>query len=123
MGGKFVLSGSLDGTVKAWNGETGECLASENHNQGVISMALNTDVKGIPIVLCGLEDGTLMIRNMLQTQNLAPFTPLVAISNFSHNNVHEGAIQSIKSGPSNTFYTGGRDGKLLVWQITGDLSG
>lgn len=119
--GKFVLSGSLDGTIKAWNGATGECLASEDHNIGVVSMSLNTDPKGNPIVLIGLEDGQLMIRNILQIQGVAPFSLIVSLAKFYQTNNHDGAIQCIKSGPSNTFYTGGKDGRLLVWQITGDL--
>lgn len=119
--GKFVLSGSLDGTIKAWNGETAECLATENHNQGVVSMALNTDTKGNPIVLCGLEDGTLMIRNVLQTANCPAFSLLVSLNKITLPNNHDGPIQCIASGPSNTFYSGGEDGKLIVWQLTGDL--
>lgn len=119
--GKFVLSGSLDGTIKAWNGATGECLASENHNQGVVSMALNTDSKGNPIVVIGLEDGMLVIRNILQIQNIPPFTLMTSLAKFYATNNHDDAIQCITSGPSNTFYSGGKDGRLLVWQITGDM--
>lgn len=119
--GKFVISGSLDGTIKAWNGETGECLASENNNVGVVSMALTSDIKGNPMLLCGLIDGSLVIRNVLQIQNSPAFSALVCLTSFYHPTNHEGAIQCIKSGPSNSFYSGGKDGKLIVWQITGDL--
>ena len=119
--GKFVLSGSFDGSIKAWNGETGECLANESQNQGIVSMALNTDAKGNTLVLCGLDDGALMIRNVLQTQNTQAFTLLAVLNKHILNNNHDGSLLCIKTGPSNTFYTGGKDGKLIVWQLTGDF--
>jgi len=34
---------------------------------------------------------------------------------------HTKAVNCIKTGPSNTFYSGGMDGKIFIWQITGDL--
>merc|ERR1719162_2344981 len=78
--GVFVLTGSLDGTVKAWNGGNGECMASESHGQGVVSISLCTDTTGKPVLLCGLEGGNIMIRNVLQTPKTPAFRLLITIS-------------------------------------------
>jgi WD40 repeat protein len=116
----FVLSSSLDGSIKAWNGKNGECVASETHGDGVVSMALAADQKNNPILLVGLESGAIMGRNVVQTPKTPAFCLLFKLKQkFSVG--HEGAVKAIREGPASTFYTGGDDGKLLVWQITGDL--
>lgn len=118
--GQFVLSSSLDGSIKAWNGKTGECMASELHGDGVDSMALAADNKGHPILLVGLESGSIMGRNVVQTPKTPAFCLLFKLTQ-KYTVAHDGAVRAIKEGPSSTFYSGGDDGKLLVWQITGDL--
>lgn len=118
--GNFVLSSSLDGTVKAWNGTNGECMASETHGDGVISMALSSDLKGNPLLLVGLERGNIFVRSVLQTPSTPAFCLLFSLS-YRYTCGHDGPVKSIRAGPSNTFYSGGDDGMLIVWQITGDL--
>lgn len=120
--GKFVLSGSLDGNIKAWRGDNGDCVASETHGAGVVCMALSSDPKGNALVLSGLDNGSIMIRNVLQTPSTPAFTLIVTLNanvlHFGHQNV---PVKCLKAGPFNTFYSGGSDGQLIVWQITGDL--
>jgi WD40 repeat protein len=118
--GQFVLSSSLDGSVKAWDGKNGECVASESHGNGVVSMALATDQKNNPILLVGLESGDIMGRSVVQTPKTPAFCLLFKLTQ-KYSAGHEGAVKAIREGPSSTFYSGGDDGKLLVWQITGDL--
>lgn len=119
-GGTFVLSSSLDGTIKAWNGTNGECVASEAHGEGVVSMALSEDQNKNPIILIGLERGNIMVRNVLQTQKAPAFCLLFQLTLKFHG-THFGSVMTIREGPSSTFYTGGQDGKLIVFQICGDL--
>jgi WD40 repeat protein len=119
--GNFVLSCSLDGTVKAWNGVTGQCVASEDHGEGVVTMTMIGDGNGKPCLLLGLESGTMFVRNLEPTAKIqAAFSPLIQLSSFSAI-VHDGAVRSLCQGPAGTFYTAGDDGKVLVYQVTGDL--
>mmetsp|Transcript_8044 Transcript_8044/g.14623 ORF Transcript_8044/g.14623 Transcript_8044/m.14623 type:complete len:425 (-) Transcript_8044:120-1394(-) len=118
--GQFVLSSSLDGTIKAWNGTNGECVASEAHGEGVVCMALATDLQQNPILLIGLESGNIMCRNVVQTPKTPAFCLLFTLSG-KYTAGHEGAVKCLTEGPSSTFYSGGSDGKLMVWQIAGDL--
>jgi len=124
-GGTFILSGSLDGTIKAWNGATGECVASEDHGEvyGIVSMSLtmpdpsNPNLAN-PLLLLGCGNGTIMCRNLVQTPKAPAFGLL--FSAFGKP-AHFRNVTTISAGPQGTFYTGGHDGKLKVWQIVGDL--
>ncbi|VEU36844.1 unnamed protein product [Pseudo-nitzschia multistriata] len=119
--GDFVLSCSLDGTVKAWNGGTGQCVASESHEDGVVSMSMIGDMNGKPCLLLGCESGMMYIRNLEPTAKIQQaFAGLIILHEFVAV-VHYGAVKSLCKGPAGTFYTGGEDGKVLVYQITGDL--
>jgi len=118
--GTYVLSSSLDGTIKAWNGSNGECMISEDHHTGVVSMAVSKDLSSNPILLVGLDSGNIMVRNLVLTPKAPPFALLFTL-NPSFSTGHYGAVRTVAEGPQNTLYTGGADGKLLVLQITGDL--
>lgn len=119
--GTFILSCSLDGDVKAWNGATGQCVASEGHGEGVVSMSMGADANGRPCLLLGLESGNIWVRSLEPTPKIQQaFAPLMLLSNY-YNVAHDGAVRSLCQGPSGTFYTGGTDGKVLVYQFTGDL--
>ena len=119
--GNFVLSSSLDATVKAWNTMNAECMATEPHGMGVVCMALSADIKGNPLLLCGLENGDIMVRSILQTPTTPAFCLLLKLS-FNYTFGHEdGSVKCLRAGPANTFLSGGEDGKLNVWQITGDF--
>ena len=118
--GTFVLSASLDSTIKAWNGTTGECVASEAHgNDGVVSLAI-CPVGSHQVLLAGLENGQIVARNLVQTPNFPAFAALFVL-NTRYNLAHHGAVQCLVPGPQATFYSGGADGQLMVWQINGDL--
>lgn len=119
-GGTFVLSSSMDGTIQAWNGANGQCVAKEQHGEGVVCMSMAADLKGAPLLLIGLESGNIMCRNVLQSGTMPAFGLLFCLSS-RYTASHNGAVRSLCQGPSSTFYSCGNDGKLLVWQLTGDL--
>jgi len=118
--GTFVLSTSLDVTIQAWNGTNGQCLASEQHGEGVICMSMGSDLKGAPLLLIGLESGNIMVRNILQTPNMPAFG-LLFVLNARFTAAHNGPVRSICQGPASTFYSAGSDGKMMLWQLTGDV--
>ena len=131
--GTFVLSASLDSTIKAWNGTTGECVASEAHNgQGVVSIAIVDAPASLPapgapqspptqqVLLAGLDSGRVVARNLMQTSTTAALEALFVLDSYFTAS-HAGAVRCIAPGPASTFYTGGDDGNLMVWQINGDL--
>jgi WD40 repeat protein len=119
--GTFILSSSLDGDIKAWNGTTGQCVASEGHGEGVMCISMAADSNGKPLLLVGLESGNIMARNLEPTPKIQQaFAPILTLSQH-YTAAHVGAVRTITQGPSGTFYSGGMDGKVLVFQFTGDL--
>mmetsp|Transcript_45070 Transcript_45070/g.94508 ORF Transcript_45070/g.94508 Transcript_45070/m.94508 type:complete len:433 (-) Transcript_45070:193-1491(-) len=115
----FVFSSSLDETVKVWNAVNGECVASEQHGQGVTAISLIHDLKGNQLLLCGLFYGDIMIRATISNP------PLCLLLKLAHNFIgvgHElGPVNDVQTGPDNTFYAVADDGKLTAWQIVGDF--
>ena len=119
--GDFVLSSSLDGTVKVWNSADGNCLSSTDNGVGILSMALSTEPKGNQILLLGAASGHIMIRSLQQTTKTPPMALLCALDKSFSNCGHEGLVRRVIAGPSHTFYTAGDDGNLVIWQLTGDF--
>lgn len=117
---EYVLSSSLDGTVKAWKATSGECMATIPHGTGITCMALLPLSSKHPLLLVGCETGKIMIRSVLQTPNTPAFTLLASLSS-RYTCGHDRPLRTIVAGPSQTFYSGADDGKLIVWQITNDL--
>ena len=119
--GTFILSASLDQTVKVWNAVTGECVASESHSEGIVSMTIARDLGNNELLLLGMESGSILCRNIQPTASMAAFQLLFTLSLYHTGVGHEGAVKCITAGPSGTFYTGGVDGKMLVLSFCGDL--
>uniref|UniRef100_A0A7S2JW42 IP5PC-F beta-propeller domain-containing protein n=1 Tax=Leptocylindrus danicus TaxID=163516 RepID=A0A7S2JW42_9STRA len=119
----FVLTSSLDSTVKAWNSSNGEMCISSDHGEGVICLATVSDSGGKPVLVCGLESGAILLRSLATTPSTPAFTSLLKIVAYYTNGIgHEdGPVKCLRAGPSNTFYSGGEDGKLNVWQVVGGL--
>mmetsp|Transcript_27875 Transcript_27875/g.66367 ORF Transcript_27875/g.66367 Transcript_27875/m.66367 type:complete len:441 (+) Transcript_27875:202-1524(+) len=117
-GGSFIMSSSNDGTVKVWNATNGDCVASESNPCGVTSISLTADIKGKPMLLSGLLNGDIMIRGTVSTP---PLKSLTKIAKSFLNVGHDNTVNDICTGPGNTFYAVGDDGKLTVWQITGNF--
>lgn len=118
--GTFVISCSLDKTVKVWNASNGECVHSESHEEGIVSMCIVQDVARHNLLLLGLENGSIQCRTLQQHNAIRSFEALFTLS--YHQGVgHQGAVKSLTSGPSSTFYSGGHDGKLQVFSLVGDV--
>lgn len=112
VGGSYVISSSLDGEVKVWNSSNGDLMGSTNYNSsGIVCMALSTDLNGIPILICGTECGEIIILSLQETPNLKVLGLLAVIDKKNTNIGHTKTVNCIKIGPSNTFYSGGMDGK------------
>jgi WD40 repeat protein len=162
----FILSSSLDGSVRAWSTKA-ECMANsltidqqndqqqpaqqqgqhghhqQHHQQqqsstsasgiqyppqGVVSMAVHKDLSNNPLLICGMLHGDICIRALSQQSATVPAFSLLMILNGYHlqcghnpDRYASSAIRSVVAGPSCTFYTGGEDGKLCVWQIVADF--
>lgn len=121
--GTFIISSSLDGDVKAWNGKTGQMVASEVHGEGVVSMAMGEDANGKPFLLIGLQSGNVMARNLEPTPKIPNAFSSILLLSSKYSVAHYDAVKVIATGISGTgtFCTGSMDGKVLVFQITGDL--
>lgn len=117
---EYIISASLDGDIKAWNATNGTCMATINHGVGLTCMTILHLTPEKPILLLGCETGKIMIRSVLQTPSTPAFTLLATLYS-RYTCGHDSCVKTIRSGPSQTFYSGGDDGKLLVWQITNDL--
>jgi len=121
--GSYILSSSLDGDVKAWRGQTGEMVASEGHGEGVTCMTKAEDPNRNPFLLIGLLSGNIMARNFEPTPHLPnAFSPILLLHNrFSV--AHADAVTTVVGGVpgTGTFCSGGMDGKLLVFQVAGDM--
>jgi len=120
--GNFIMSCSLDHEIKIWNSSNGECVSTTSNGVGITCMALSSDLKGNQLLLCGSDDGRIIVRSLSQTQKVAPMTLLCCIDDRFNESHDQGPIKSIKTGPGSTFYTAGDDGQLMIWQISGDLN-
>eukprot|EP00979_Chaetoceros_neogracilis_P012574 scaffold3357_cov268-Chaetoceros_neogracile.AAC.15 len=119
--GNYVISSSLDGSVKIWNSTNGECLSTTDYGASIISMALTADTKNNALLIAGTAYGKIVIRSLLQTASTPPMCYLCHIEYRNTQCGHEGPVKSVVAGPSNTFYTAGDDGNVVVFQITGDF--
>jgi WD40 repeat protein len=118
--GSFILSSSLDGNIKIWNTANGACTHTVPHSSGIVSMAICQDIKNKPILICGMDTGTLILRSMESMVYLCSLE-------IGRNAGHDGPVYKIVAGPpntkfSNTFYTAGDDGNMMIWQISGDIA-
>lgn len=128
--GNYVLSAGLDGCIKAWSTE-GILIASSLDSTttttnttpvGVVCMVISHDTQSQPLLLCGLANGEIAIRALKQTPTTPAFTLLMTLnSRFLGCGHLFGAVRCLEAGPHSTFYSGGEDGKLNVWQVTGDF--
>lgn len=120
QGQNYVISSSLDGTVKAWSSD-GNILLSEENGEGVLCMAIASDPLGTPVILCGSGSGGINVRSLSHTPSMPAFTLIAKLTpkfNYGH---ERGPVRCIRVGPSNTWYSGGDDGNLLVWQTVEPL--
>lgn len=124
--GRFVLSSSLDGTIRAWNALTGECVLSSSnkdssstpiHCMTILSMNHHRHQeegqRRNPLLLLGQNDGTIECRTLLPTDHFETLDLVFTLPS------HQGAaVRSIASVPSGGIvYSGDDNGNMHAWQI------
>ncbi|HTU90191.1 MAG TPA: protein kinase [Gemmataceae bacterium] len=100
--GRFVLSGSADGTLKLWSALSGRCLLTlEGHSEWVTSVGLSADAR---IALSGSADRTL---RLWQTDNGQCLGVLEGHRNW--------VLAAALSGDGRLALSGGGDGIVKLW--------
>ena len=119
----FVISCSLDQSVKVWNTSSGECVASESTgDSGIVCMCLAQDSVGTDVLLLGTEHGTIQGRSVVGGfANVGPLQSLFSLQYHATGIGHEGAVQCLIAGPAATFYSGGSDGRMLVMSFPSSI--
>ena len=74
-----------------------------------------------PLLLVGLESGNIMARNLEPTAKIQKAFAAIMTLSSRYSAGHEGAVNTVLAGTHGTFYSGGIDGKVLVFELTGDL--
>jgi WD40 repeat protein len=134
-GNTFLVSGALDGSIKAWNlaapdapallidlppvaGERRHLLAMAC--MSVVSEAAEAQaaMAGMPgaapadqpLIICGYDDGTVTLRD--------PRLDLAAVANLNgnKNGGHRDGVRAVCPAPGNVFFTTGNDLKFFVWK-------
>jgi len=110
---EYFMTGAMDGLVKVWNGQGG-CDFSQKCAGAVLSLDATLDAGSKTIVLCGLVDGTVELR-----QPDAGFKLRATLSNrFSVG--HTSEVRGLCCGEG-YFCSVGADSKLMVWQWVAPL--
>mmetsp|Transcript_7472 Transcript_7472/g.11100 ORF Transcript_7472/g.11100 Transcript_7472/m.11100 type:complete len:394 (+) Transcript_7472:75-1256(+) len=103
--GEFVVSGSVDCSVKVWL-PNGKLHYSTDEGTVVTALASAEDGYGGIVVLVGLSDGKIIIRSWKCLDDLIVLDQHVR---------HRGEVWCIKSCFPGVVATGGADGKVIVW--------
>ena len=110
---QYFLTGSMDRHVKVWN-SSGGCDHDQSCGGPVLSLCTTVDPGQKQIVLVGLVDGTIELR-----QPDLGFRLRATLSNrFSVG--HPDQLKALCAGDG-YFCSGGADAKLMVWQWVGPL--
>jgi WD40 repeat protein/transcriptional regulator with XRE-family HTH domain len=106
--GRLVASGSDDGSVRLWEGETGRPLAVlHGHRAGVRRVAVSADGR---LVASGGEDPTVQVWEVGTGRSVATI------------HGHAGAIWGVAlSGDGQLAASGGADGALRLWDVRREL--
>lgn len=114
--GAILASGSEDKTIKVWDVETGECLASlEGHEAGVKALAISPDGQ---LLISGSADNTIKLWQLPENAS-EPICPDPIYTLTGHTDwVKCLAITS----DGQTLASGSQDKTIKLWQLeTGDL--
>jgi uncharacterized delta-60 repeat protein len=99
--GKYVVSGSGDGTARAWEAQSGQEVARMTHEDPVYAVAFSPDGK---YIVSGSEDGTARVWEAQSGQEVARMT-------------HEGSVNAVAFSPDGkNVVSGSRDGTARAWQ-------
>ncbi|KAG1818671.1 WD40-repeat-containing domain protein [Suillus subaureus] len=100
-----IVSGSLDGTMRKWNCDTGLVVGEpwKSEGGGIYALALSPDGK---IIACGREDGSVQLWNTDREKIEGVWTG------------HSRAVRSLSWSPSgNQLASGSEDGTILIQNV------
>ncbi|KAL6004660.1 hypothetical protein ACLOJK_005215 [Asimina triloba] len=103
---QFLLSCSLDQTIKVWAAtESGNIEVTYTHNaeHGVLGLCGMHDAQAKPVLMCVCDD------NAVRVYDLPSFKERGKV-------LSKDEIRSIQLGPDGLFFTGDRGGALRVWK-------
>ncbi|WP_238178367.1 WD40 repeat domain-containing serine/threonine-protein kinase [Calothrix sp. 336/3] len=105
---KILATGSEDNTIKLWNLNDGEIIATlTGHSWSVFSLAFSDDGK---ILISGSQDTTIKLWNV---DTLQEITTCIG---------HTDTVSSIVVHPvANMVFSGSRDKTIKLWQLTPNL--
>jgi len=99
--GKYVASGSRDGTARVWEAQTGREIARMTHEADVTALAFSPDGK---YVASGSRDGTARVWEAQTGREIARMT-------------HEADVTDLAFSPDGKYVaSGSRDGTARVWE-------
>ncbi|XP_043705381.1 zinc finger CCCH domain-containing protein 17-like [Telopea speciosissima] len=102
---QFLLSCSLDKTIKAWAAtESGNLEVTYTHNEehGVLTLCGVHDAQAKPVLMCSCNDNTIHFYDLPSFSGRGRM--------FSREEV-----RAIQIGPGGLFFTGDGTGELKVW--------
>ncbi|WP_044210258.1 WD40 domain-containing protein [Coleofasciculus chthonoplastes] len=102
--GKILASGSEDKTIKLWNLETGEAIATlDEHDSSVISVSFSPDGKTLA---SGSEDKTIKLWNLETGEAIATLDE------------HDSWVNSVSFSPDGkTLASGSEDKTIKLWNL------
>ena len=104
----FFITGSLDCSFRAWD-FAANCAFDHTTASPVMALGATIDPAGLPILLVGLQDGSIELRHpQLGFKLRATLNPNITQG-------HRGEVRAITVG-ERYFCSGGADGHLMVYQ-------
>ncbi len=101
--GRYIISGSRDGTARVWEATTGKEIARMNHEDWVISVDFSPDGK---YVVSASRDGTARVWEATTGKEIARMT-------------HEDWVWMVAFSPDGRYVVSGSDdGTARVWEAT-----
>jgi len=98
--GKYVVSGSEDGTARVWEAQSGREVARMSHDDGVNAVAFSPDGK---YVVSGSGDGTVRLWEAQNGHEVARIT-------------HDRGVNAVAFSPDGKYVvSGSSDGTARVW--------
>jgi len=103
LDGKYVVSGSWDGTARVWEVSTGKEIARMTHDESVFSVAFSLDGK---YVVSGSADNTARVWEAGTGKEIARMT-------------HDGYVNSVDFSPDGKYVvSGSEDNTSRVWEAS-----
>ncbi|GAB2265276.1 hypothetical protein Dimus_000343 [Dionaea muscipula] len=110
---QFLLSCSLDKTIKVWVAtENGNLEVTYTHNEdhGLLTFCGMHDSEAKPVLLCSSNDNTVRLHDLPSFSDRGKIFA-------------KEEIRSIQIGPGGLFFTGDGSGQVRVWKWTSEQAG